>query len=459
MDSNEGALNVIVVGAGFGGLATAIELTRAGCRVTVYELAKDLTRQGDVIMLAANATRLLADWGIFDAVRHMMAQPDALKIQTKTGRLLLQQPLPRDFDGFPNIYTNRTRLQNHIYEYAVSLGIQFVFGARITEYVEEEQAGRAGIMYQGSTHFADLVIGADSVHSRARWFVMGQEQPARKSGFAVYRSWFSLDHLRGHALTRPIAESGKDEFAIWIAEDTHAILTTNTKLNTCTCFATHRDYTDIDESWHVRGKVADMLQVIDESWDPTLRQIIRSIPEDMLIDHKLLWRDPVPQWVSPGGRVALVGDAAHPHLPTAGTGAAQALEDAATLGVFFAKVAGTDEIPAILRGYQRLRYERTALTQRMGWETRHRWHQTDWAAISQHPEVLNLPQPAWLNGHDAAQYARDNYDAVMSHVIKGTDFVSTNLPDGYRHEEWTIEDMLSKEGQQVPDDFYKVANN
>lgn len=94
----------------------------------------------------------------------------------------------------------------------------------------------------------------------------------------------------------------------------------------------------------------------------------------------------------------------------------------------------------------------------MGWETRHRWHQTDWEEVSKHPEILNLPQPAWLHGHDAKKYTRDNYDAIMSHVIRGTPFTSTNVPEGHHHEDWTIEDMLSKEGNKVDAAFYKVEN-
>lgn len=355
MGSAATPIDVIIVGAGFGGLSTAIELANAGCKVTVYEVAKDLTRQGDVIMIGSNASRVLQRWGILDKVHDIIAQPDALKIHTKSGKLLLSQPLPKQYDGFPNIYTNRTRLHNYIYDHAKSLGIQFVFEARITEYVEDEQAHKAGIVYNGERIFADVVFGADSVHSRARWYVMGEQQQAKKSGFAVYRSWFSLDRLRNHPLTRHFAESGKDEFAIWIAEDTHAIITTNVSINSCTCFATHKDYTDIEESWNTPGKVSDMLAVVDESWDPTVRQVVKSIPEDVLIDYKLLWRDPVLQWVSKGGHIALVGDAAHPHLPTAGTGASQALEDGVTLGVLLAGI-NKEDIPKSLKAYQSLRY-------------------------------------------------------------------------------------------------------
>ena len=190
-------------------------------------------------MVGSNATRFLSTWGdIMEKLWSIASQPDSMKIQDQHGKLLLDQPLPKDFGGFPNIYTSRTRLQNMLYDYALSLGVDFTFDARIVDYFEEGSS--AGIISRGERHTADFVIAADGVHSQGRAFVTGSSDKAQKSGFAVYRSWFGLDRLRDHPLTKSIADSGKDEFAIWIAEDTHAILTTNVKLQSCTCFATHK---------------------------------------------------------------------------------------------------------------------------------------------------------------------------------------------------------------------------
>lgn len=95
-----------------------------------------------------------------------------------------------------------------------------------------------------------------------------------------------------------------------------------------------------------------------EGWDEELRHIIQHIPPDSLIDHKMLWRDPVKTWVSKNGRICLVGDAAHPHLPTSGTGAAQAFEDAATIAALLLKSCekrGEPDIGAVFKAYERLR--------------------------------------------------------------------------------------------------------
>lgn len=92
-----------------------------------------------------------------------------------------------------------------------------------------------------------------------------------------------------------------------------------------------------------------------EGWDETLRAVIKRIPENILIDYKLLWRDPVTKWVSDNGRVVITGDAAHPHLATSGQGAAQAIEDGATLGVVLSR-GGKANIPTALKVFEKLRY-------------------------------------------------------------------------------------------------------
>ncbi|PVH76698.1 FAD/NAD(P)-binding domain-containing protein [Cadophora sp. DSE1049] len=450
------SINVIVVGAGFGGLAAAIELTRKGCEVKVFEAVKRLDNKGDVIMVGSNATRIMKKWGpVLSGVSELAAQPNAMRIQDQDGKILLEQPMPTDYEGYPNFYTNRGCTQKSMYEYAVLQGVEFVFDARISDFFETETS--AGVVLNGEKYEADFVIAADGVHSNARTVVTKNSEKPQKSGFAVYRSWFQLERLRGNPKTEWIAASDSDLLLVWIGKDTHAIITTNTKMKSLTCFATHKDDSDTEESWNLPGKIEDMLAAV-EGWDPVLLEVIKQIPPEVLIDWKLLWRNPVKQWISEGGRLALVGDAAHPHLATSGTGGAQAIEDGATIGALI-DINGKTNIPLALKVYEKLRFERTALTQRMGWETRHRWHQTDWEMIASNPEFLKLPQPAWLNGADAEQYAYDNFQAAKANLESGTPFKSTNIPEDHVHVDWTIEDMMAREGEQVGADFYQVRNS
>lgn len=78
-----------------------------------------------------------------------------------------------------------------------------------------------------------------------------------------------------------------------------------------------------------------------------------------------MYRDPLPTWVSPQGRIALLGDAAHPFLPTSIQGASQSMEDGATIAQVL-RLAGKDNIPLALRTYQDIRYDRVRETQLIG---------------------------------------------------------------------------------------------
>lgn len=92
----------------------------------------------------------------------------------------------------------------------------------------------------------------------------------------------------------------------------------------------------------------------------------------------------------------------------------------------------------------------------MGWELRHRWHQTDWEAVAKDPDFLKFRQPEWLVGIDAGDYASENYAAVVKNLADGSPFTPTNVPPGYVHEDWTVEDLLEKEKGQSNEEFYKV---
>ncbi|KAI1618324.1 hypothetical protein EDD36DRAFT_449989 [Exophiala viscosa] len=410
-------LKVLIIGAGFGGLASAIELQVRGATVKVLELSPDMRKQGDVIMMGPNATMIMKKWGqCLPELLKGAAQPRHMVIANKEGK-----------------------------------GVEVVFDARVTDVTETEESATVTTA-DGQTYTGDVVIAADGVHSKARAVVVGVKDRPKKSGFAVYRSWFDFAALRQNPKTKFLADSEEALFQMWIDQDKHAIITTNPNLQKATCFVTHKDTADIKEDWNLPGDPADMLAMV-EGWDPLLTEVIKQVPRDCLIDYKLLWRDPVRKWVSDHGRVALVGDAAHPHLSTSGTGGAQAIEDAATIAALLEKL-GKGKAALALRAYEKLRYERTSLTQRMGFETRHVWHQTDWEAVSKNPEVLKFPQPAWLNGIDAGDYATRRCEEVVAHLEGGAPFASTNIPDGFVHEDWTIEEMLAHEGKKG--DFYKT---
>lgn len=91
-----------------------------------------------------------------------------------------------------------------------------------------------------------------------------------------------------------------------------------------------------------------------EGWEPYVTELIKATPDNKVLDWKLMWRNPQPQWTSPAGRVVQIGDAAHPFLPTSASGGTMAMEDAFSL-VTCLQVAGKDDIALATKVHNHLR--------------------------------------------------------------------------------------------------------
>jgi 2-polyprenyl-6-methoxyphenol hydroxylase-like FAD-dependent oxidoreductase len=231
--------------------------------------------------------------------------------------------------------------------------------------------------------------------------------------------------------TKEFCENG-DTFNGWIGPDVHFLFSTIKGGSDCCWVLTHRDEHDIDESWSFPGKLEEVLAVL-EGWDPTCRAIVEKTPS--IVDWKLVYRDPLPRWISDKGRIALLGDSAHPFLPTSAQGATQAMEDGVTIAICLRR-AGKDQIPAALRTHQDIRsvlcrvlllfgrsgyitnpghcrYERVRAVQKTGESTRDMWHKTDWAKVKEDPSSIALPREDWIHFHDAEPHAEEVFEELF----------------------------------------------
>lgn len=128
-----------------------------------------------------------------------------------------------------------------------------------------------------------------------------------------------------------------------------------------------QDEADVEESWQAHAPLSDAMRVLDQ-WDPVVQKILKATPNP-LIDWKLVYREPLPTWISPKRRIALIGDAAHPFLPTSIQGASQAMEDGATMAVCLAR-SGKAHVQEGVAAFEGLRYERVLAAQKTGESTR-----------------------------------------------------------------------------------------
>ncbi|KAI0427721.1 hypothetical protein F5Y09DRAFT_333165 [Xylaria sp. FL1042] len=412
-------IKVIVVGAGFGGLGAAVECHRQGHDVEVYEAFPELKQLGDIISFGPNAGRIFYRWSDGEIVRRM--RPLSIDLRKygfnihkyDTGEIVINQPTPEYSVEAPNFNGHRGELHEVVFNYVRDdLGIPIHLGNKITTYFEDES--RSGIVLEnGEKISADVVIAADGVRSKARKTVLGYEDKPKSSGYAVWRAWFPNKDMISDPLTAQYCENG-DTFNGWIGPDMHFLFSTIKNGSDCCWVLTHPDEHNIDESWSFPGKLSEVKEAI-KNWDPMCTRIVSKTPEEMLVDWKLVYRDPLPTWVSPKARILLLGDSAHPFLPTSAQGATQALEDGVCIAVCLRK-GGKQNVPISVRAHEKIRYNRVRATQKTGESTRDMWHKTDWEKVKKNPEIIQFPRQDWIFDFDAEKTAEEKYDKVVKEL-------------------------------------------
>ncbi|KAI4729117.1 putative MAK1-like monooxygenase [Aureobasidium sp. EXF-10728] len=395
--------------AGFGGLTAAIECHRQGHDVEIYESFKELKVLGDIISFGSNAGRIFRKWRyrsgdrVSDRLRPFSIDltNHGFDIYKWTGEFVINQPTPKQDPEAPTFNGHRGELHTVVFEYARDeLGIPIHLGKRIQKYFEDEH--QAGIILDdgqkvdrlplGSNNYilihsqvsADVVIGSDGVRSKARELVLGYDDRPKASGYAVFRAWFPNTDMIADPRTKKFCENG-DTFQGWIGPDVHFLFSTIKGGKDCCWVMTHRDDNDIEESWSLPGKMEDVYKVI-EGWDPLCKAIVEKTPS-----------------------------CAHPFLPTSAQGATQAMEDGVTMA-YCLRVAGKSQIPAALRAFQDIRYERVKAVQKTGETTRDMWHKADWDRVKEDPTSVQMPREDWILGHDAEAHVSSVFDETFKRI-------------------------------------------
>jgi len=392
---HNGGLSVAIIGGGIGGTAAALSLLRAGLEVHVYEQARELGEVGAGIQISPNASRILNRLGLADQLASMGVKPIAWHHRRwQDGRTLLRTPIAEAMEatfGAPHYQMHRADVVRML---AGALPPERLhIGHRLAGLVDH--GDRVEARFEGGAHIeADVLIGADGIHSTVRRILFGPEQP-RFTGCMCYRGLVPAQRVSHLAI--PI------EAHIWMGPGRHFVhyYVQNKKLLNFVAVIDQDTWTK--ESWTDRGNAADALAAF-EGWHPQLSGILEAVDETFV--WGLFDRPPMPRWSA--GRVTLLGDACHPMLPFMAQGAAQAIEDGATLAVCLAQ-AGTADVADALRRYEAHRQPRTARVQAASANNKTRFHLPDGpeqiardAEMARSVTDFSLASVAWLYGHDAA---------------------------------------------------------
>jgi 2-polyprenyl-6-methoxyphenol hydroxylase-like FAD-dependent oxidoreductase len=386
-------MKIAVIGGGIGGLSAALQLLKAGLDVHVYEQAPQIAEIGAGIQISPNASRLLLRLGLKAAMDAVGVQPRAVhQRRWDDGRSLQRAPLGPEVEanfGAPYYHFHRADLANLL---ADALPRERLHAGHKLMRLEQDSERVTVGFDNGATAEADLLVGADGIHSRVREIVFGPEKP-RFTGCVAWRGLVPAERLRhldveiaSHAWFGP----GGHVVHYWVAGG---------RMMNVVCIVEHGDWTR--ESWTDKGEVADVLTRY-EGWHPTVRSLIGAFPETFI--WALHDRAPLPCWSA--GRVTLLGDACHPMLPMMAQGAAQSIEDGATLAALLE--ATPDDLAAVLTRYEALRKPRATKLQQASAANRSRFHLPDGDAQRARDEAMatsgdrSIANIGWLYAYDAA---------------------------------------------------------
>jgi salicylate hydroxylase len=343
--------HAIVAGAGIGGLTASLYLARAGFHVSILERAPVLEEAGAGLQIPPNASRILADLGVLEPLQPLALQPQNIRIRRgKDGADLAHLSLA-DAEarwGAPYLVAHRADLHRVLLdrvalEPSINLHLdRAVAGCQIQD--EQVQVGvRRGLLRLSET--ADLLIGADGLHSAVRARMFAQDALI----FSGRTAWRGLIDARTLPAALRYPESN-----LWLGVKQHLVhyaIRGGRYVNVVAIIDESWTAAPDPDSWNTPGD-ASILATRFGQWHQDARSLLAAVAAWR--KWPLYERPPLPGYAQ--DQVALLGDAAHPMMPFLAQGAAMAIEDAAALGQ---ALQSERDIPTALKSYNDKRLQRT----------------------------------------------------------------------------------------------------
>jgi salicylate hydroxylase len=341
-------LRVGVIGGGIGGVALTGALNQRGIEVKVFERAPAFGDVGAGIQMTPNAAKVLRGLGLADQLRRAGFLPQAIVGRNwRTARENFRTPL---IEACPKLYGadfyHVHRADLHAMLASLVPDSSAVLSTSCVSVRNE--ANTAVATFDDGTEFeADLIVGADGVRSVVRNQLFGEEAP-RFTGHMCYRAVVPFPDRRPDFVS--------PDSSFWMGPNGHVVTYYVRSGAAVNIVAVSETANWVEESWNALSSKEELLNTF-KGWHPNLIQLFEKA--DSVYKWGLFDRDPMKSWSS--GRIALLGDSAHPMLPFLSQGAAMALEDGYVLAASLA--AHGQDVQSALRDYEAERMPRTSRVQ------------------------------------------------------------------------------------------------
>jgi salicylate hydroxylase len=381
-------LRVAIAGGGIGGLVLALGLREHGLEVEVHEQADELREVGAAVALSANGVRELERLGLGEKLAGISTAADALSVRRwNDGSSIVRVPMGERYRatfGAPYYGVHRVPLLALLAEAVgsehIRLGHRCVKATSEGRHAELHFAG-------GERTSADVVVGADGVHSAIRAGIT-DSRPAVFSGTVGYRGVVQRADIPD--LPDPMA------LQFWAGPRRHLLHYAIDGGDLINFLAVVRVARWNADGWMEPCPVQDGVDAF-AGWHPAVTAMVGATREGSR--WALHDREPLDRWHA--GRRVLIGDAAHAMLPHQGQGANQTIEDAATLAICLADADPADPEPALAE-FEARRRKRTSHVQALSRWTADMLHLPDGPEAAQRDDRFKDPyeQLAWIHGHD-----------------------------------------------------------
>ena len=322
-------MRILIVGAGIGGLSSALALSLAGHAVTILESASQLAEVGAGVQLTPNATKAFWKWGLGPDILQYALLPPSFNIRDLVSGELIGGVALKVFMeqyGAPYIVIHRADIHRILHEHAVKAGVKVCLGSKVVKY--DVEGGKLWLA-DGQEMNADLVVACDGIHSFARGVLhnaLGGGDGLEKTGWAAYRKMAPVMALKANPLTESLATDHSGN--CWIGEEKLVMTYLVQGASNLNIVLSHPDNVDTSD-WASEKYDAEIGRLFQDAGEVV--NAVLDLSKPGAVNYPVFQTKDLPSWSSKSGKFLLMGDAAHAMAFYLSMGVSMAVEDAETL--------------------------------------------------------------------------------------------------------------------------------